>query len=122
MGDRRPTFIIYSSGKLLKQNSYQQLFTEQLKAENYYKTEKYLEKLRKQGAVSIKTKPLKYIFETNANKANSRVSINSFMMGSLFFILTMITWVSAITSLILIVKDWLCLILSAVIKVNKLEI
>lgn len=30
------------------------------------------------------------IFETNASKASSKVTINSFMMGSLFFVLTLI--------------------------------
>lgn len=30
------------------------------------------------------------IFETNPHKANARISINSFMMGSLFFMLTLI--------------------------------
>jgi hypothetical protein len=33
---------------------------------------------------------MKDIFETNANKASTKVTINSFMMGSLFFILTLI--------------------------------
>ena len=33
---------------------------------------------------------MKDIFRTNANKASSKVTINSFMMGSLFFILTLI--------------------------------
>ena len=33
---------------------------------------------------------MKNIFETNQNKASSKVTINSFMMGSLFFILTLI--------------------------------
>lgn len=32
----------------------------------------------------------KYIFETNSQKASTQVSINSFMMGSLFFILTLL--------------------------------
>lgn len=31
-----------------------------------------------------------FIFSTNPHKANSRVTINSFMMGSLFFILTLL--------------------------------
>lgn len=31
-----------------------------------------------------------FIFETNPQKANSKVTINSFMMGGLFFILTLI--------------------------------
>ena len=33
---------------------------------------------------------MKDIFQTNANKASSKVTINSFMMGSLFFVLTLI--------------------------------
>jgi len=33
---------------------------------------------------------MKDIFSTNANKASSKVTINSFMMGSLFFVLTLI--------------------------------
>ena len=33
---------------------------------------------------------MKDIFQTNASKASSKVSINSFMMGSLFFVLTFI--------------------------------
>jgi len=33
---------------------------------------------------------MKDIFQTNQNKASSKVTINSFMMGSLFFILTLI--------------------------------
>jgi len=33
---------------------------------------------------------MKDIFETNSNKASTKITINSFMMGSLFFILTLI--------------------------------
>ena len=33
---------------------------------------------------------MKDIFETNSSKASAKVTINSFMMGSLFFILTLI--------------------------------
>ena len=33
---------------------------------------------------------MKDIFQTNANKASTKVTINSFMMGSLFFVLTLI--------------------------------
>ena len=33
---------------------------------------------------------MKDVFQTNANKASTKVTINSFMMGSLFFVLTLI--------------------------------